>query len=119
MLPCEAGSENFFLDPLGNVLPCNGMEESCWFDTMGNLNEVDNFDQIWNSDKAKEVRKKVACCKKSCWMIGSVSPVMSKYITKIAPWIIKNKLRVVMGNKVDTNCIPFYHVGNNDKQGLR
>ena len=39
MLPCEAGSENFFLDPFGNILPCNGMEESCWYGTMGNLNE--------------------------------------------------------------------------------
>lgn len=119
MLPCEAGSENFFLDPFGNVLPCNGMEKDIWFDTMGNLNDVDNFDQIWNSKKAQEVRKKVSCCKKSCWMIGSVSPVMSKYITNIAPWIIKNKLKVMMGGKVDTSCIPFYHVGNNDKQGLR
>ena len=23
MLPCEAGTENFFIDPYGNVLPCN------------------------------------------------------------------------------------------------
>ena len=119
MLPCEAGSENFFLDPFGNILPCNGMEEDCWFDTMGNLNDVDSFEEIWNGKKAQEVREKVACCKKSCWMIGSVSPVMKKYMTKIVPWIISNKLKVMMGGRVDTSCIPFYHVGNNDKQGLR
>jgi radical SAM protein with 4Fe4S-binding SPASM domain len=119
MLPCEAGSENFFIDPRGNVLPCNGMEHSCWFDTMGNLHDVDSFDEIWNSEQARKVRDKVAHCPKSCWMIGSVSPVMKKYITKVAPWVIKNKLRVMTGGKVDTSCIPFYHVGNNDLQGLR
>ena len=119
MLPCEAGSENFFVDPYGNVLPCNGMEESCWFDTMGNLHDVNDFMEIWNSEQAQKVRDKVANCPKSCWMIGSASPVMKKYIGKVLPWVIKNKVKVVRGGKVDTTCIRFYHVGNNDKQGLR
>lgn len=119
MLPCEAGSENFFIDPYGEVLPCNGMENSCWFDTMGNLNDANSFDEIWNSEKAKQVREKVANCPKSCWMIGSASPVMKKYIKHIAPWVIKNKIKVMCGGEVDTECIPFYHVGNNDKQGKR
>ena len=119
MLPCEAGSENFFIDPYGNVLPCNGMEQSCWFDTMGNLNDVETFDQIWNSEQAMIVRDKVAHCPKSCWMIGSVSPVMKKYMPQILPWIVKNKLRVVMGKRVDTSCIPFYRVGNNELQGIK
>ena len=119
MLPCEAGSENFFIDPYGNVLPCNGMEKSCWFDTMGNLNNVETFDEIWHSEQAKAVREKVAHCPKNCWMIGSVSPVMKKYMPNILPWIVKNKLRVVMGKRVDTSCIPFYHVGNNDLQGIK
>ncbi|MDE6018210.1 MAG: radical SAM protein [Muribaculaceae bacterium] len=117
MLPCEAGQENFFVDPFGNVLPCNGMEESCWFDTMGNLNEQ-SFEEIWNGEKAKIVREKVANCPKSCWMVGSASPVMKKYMKNIAPWVIKNRLKVMSGGKVDTSCIPFYHVGNNDKQGI-
>lgn len=119
MLPCEAGSENFFVDPYGNVLPCNGMEEDCWFDTMGNLHDASDFMEIWNSEKAQQVREKVANCPKSCWMIGSASPVMKKYIGKVLPWVIKNKIKVVRGGKVDTSCIPFFHVGNNDKQGLR
>ena len=119
MLPCEAGSENFFIDPYGNVLPCNGMEKSCWFDTLGNLNNVETFEEIWHSEQAKAVREKVAHCPKNCWMIGSVSPVMKKYMPNILPWIVKNKLRVVMGKRVDTSCIPFYHVGNNDLQGIK
>ena len=119
MLPCEAGTENFFIDPYGNVLPCNGMEESCWFDTMGNLHDVEDFMTLWTGAKAKAVGDKVANCPKSCWMIGSASPVMKKYITKVAPWVLKNKLKVMRGGRVDTTCIPFFHVGNNDKQGLR
>ena len=119
MLPCEAGTENFFIDPYGNVLPCNGMEESCWFATMGNLHDVEDFLTLWTGAKAKAVRDKVANCPKSCWMIGSASPVMKKYITKVAPWVLKNKLKVMRGGRVDTTCIPFFHVGNNDKQGLR
>ena len=117
MLPCEAGSENFFLDPYGNILPCNGMEERCWFASMGNLNEA-SFDEIWNGPQAAAVREKVAHCPKNCWMIGSVSPVMRKYLRQILPWVVKNKLKVMRGGKVDTGCIPFYHVGNNDLQGL-
>ena len=117
MLPCEAGSENFFLDPYGNILPCNGMEERCWFATMGNLNEA-SFEEIWNGPQAAAVREKVAHCPKNCWMIGSVSPVMRKYLRHILPWVAKNKLKVMRGGKVDTGCIPFYHVGNNDLQGL-
>lgn len=117
ILPCEAGSENFFLDPHGNILPCNGMEASCWYETMGNLND-NTFEEIWNSEQAKLVRDKVAHCPKKCWMIGSVSPVMKKYMPQVLPWVIKNKLRVIFGKRVDTSTIPFYHVGNNDLQGL-
>lgn len=118
MLPCEAGSENFFLDPYGNVLPCNGMEPSCWFESMGNLNDAASFDELWHSERAEAVRDKVAHCPKSCWMIGSVSPVMKKYLPHILPWVIRNKLRVAAGGRVDTEHIPFYNVGNNDLQGL-
>ena len=119
MLPCEAGNENFFVDPLGNILPCNGMEENIWYDTMGNLNEVNDFMEIWNSEKAKSVREKVANCTKKCWMVGTASPVMHKYMLDIVPWILKNKFNVIKGGIVDTTCIPFYNVGHNKTQGLQ
>ena len=105
LLPCEAGSENFFLDPYGNILPCNGMEERCWFASMGNLKEA-TFEEIWNSPQAAAVRDKVTHCPKNCWMIGSVSPVMHKYLRKILPWVVKNRLKVMRGGKVDTSCFP-------------
>ena len=44
--------------------------------SMGNLNNQ-TWDELWNSPQAEEVRKKVRCCDRDCWMIGSVSPAIS------------------------------------------
>jgi len=90
LLPCEAGTENFFVDPWGEIRPCNAMEERYWFDSMGNLNEK-SFDEIWYGDKAREIREKVKKCQKNCWMIGSVAPVMKKYIKVPLKWVINTK----------------------------
>jgi radical SAM protein with 4Fe4S-binding SPASM domain len=117
MLPCEAGSENFFIDPSGEVLPCNGMEEKFWCQSMGNLHEANDFMDIWNSPRAQEVRAKVSKCPKNCWMIGSASPVMRKYIKKVLPWIIKNKLKSMSGGRICGDCIPHFEVGQDPEQG--
>lgn len=90
LLPCEAGTENFFVDPWGEIRPCNAMEERYWFDSMGNLNEKE-FDEIWNGEKAKKVREEVKNCPKNCWMIGTVAPVMKKYIKEPIKWILNAK----------------------------
>ncbi len=92
LLPCKAGTENFFVDPRGEVLPCNGLEEGVWLDSMGNLNEK-GFDEIWNGEKAREIREKVKNCPKNCWMIGTAAPVMKRYIWKPVWWIINNRSR--------------------------
>jgi len=85
LLPCEVASDVFFLDPFGEIRPCNAMEE-----TMGSIREK-TFDEIWNGDKAKEIRVKVANCDRHCWMIGSASPAMKKYISKPAKWVLQRK----------------------------
>lgn len=109
LLPCEAGTENFFIDPWGNVLPCNGMEEKCWYGTMGNLHDAQNFMEIWNSPQAEEIRQKVRQCPKNCWMIGSASPVMKKYMGKVAPWVLKSKARAMLGQRITADCMPKLH----------
>ena len=73
-LPCEVGSDVFFIDPAGNILPCNGSDKPM---IMGNL-KMDSFDTIWQSDSAVKVREQVKCCSKECWMIGSAAPAMKK-----------------------------------------
>lgn len=87
LLPCDMSFDTFFIDPFGDVMPCNGTKEK---EVMGNLNNQ-TFDELWNSEKAEEVRKKVRNCDRNCWMIGSVSPAMRKYIIKPAFWVLKHK----------------------------
>ncbi len=97
-LPCEAGTANFFIDPWGEVFPCNGMEEKFWKESMGNIHDAP-FMEIWQSEQAAKVREKVRNCPKNCWMVGTASPVMHKYLKTPARWAIKNKLRSLRGLK--------------------
>lgn len=87
LLPCDMSFDTFFIDPYGDVMPCNGTKDK---EVMGNLNEQ-TWEELWNSEKAEAVRKKVRCCDRNCWMIGSVSPAMHKYIWSPAWWVIKHK----------------------------
>ncbi|MHC4213841.1 MAG: radical SAM protein [Planctomycetota bacterium] len=90
-LPCEVGTDVFFLDPYGNIMPCNGSDEPM---VMGNLKEK-RFDEIWNSPRGDEIRKQVRDCPKQCWMIGSASPAIKKQVWIPGMWVIKNKLKTM------------------------
>ncbi len=87
LLPCDMSFDTFFIDPFGDVMPCNGTREK---EVMGNLNTQD-WDELWNSPEAESVRAKVRCCDRNCWMIGSVSPAMHKYIQVPLFWVLKHK----------------------------
>ena len=87
LLPCDMAFDTFFIDPYGDVMPCNGTKEK---EVMGNLNNQ-TWEELWNSTQAKKVRNKVRHCDRDCWMIGSVSPAMHKYIWKPAWWVAKHK----------------------------
>ena len=100
-LKCEMGTEACFLDPSGDLLACNGMNMKV---PMGNIREQ-TFDEIWNSENARNVRDKVKACKKECWMVGSAAPAIKKNLYKPALWVFKNKLRVLM-NKEPILCFP-------------
>ena len=87
LLPCDMSFDTFFVDPYGDVMPCNGTKEK---EVMGNLNQQ-SWEELWNSEAAEQVRKKVRRCDRNCWMIGSVSPAMHKYIWIPAWWVIRHK----------------------------
>lgn len=87
LLPCDMSFDTFFIDPFGDVMPCNGTKDK---EVMGNLNEQ-SWEELWNSEEAEKVRKKVRCCDRNCWMIGSVSPAMHKYIWVPFFWVLKHK----------------------------
>ena len=87
LLPCDMSFDTFFIDPYGDVMPCNGTREKL---VMGNLNSQ-SWDELWNSEQAECVRREVRNCSRNCWMIGSVSPAMHKYIWIPAWWVLKHK----------------------------
>jgi len=63
-LPCKALLSSCFIDPQGNVYPCTIFNEK-----LGNLREADyDLKKIWDSEKAKEVRKLIKENKcPGCW----------------------------------------------------
>ena len=87
LLPCDMAFDTFFIDPYGDVMPCNGTKDK---EVMGNLNNQ-TWEELWNSQEAEDVRKKVRCCDRNCWMIGSVSPAIQKHIFKTSWWVFRHK----------------------------
>ena len=118
LLPCDMAFDTFFIDPYGDVMPCNGTKEK---EVMGNLNEQ-TWDELWNSEQAEKVRNKVRHCDRQCWMIGSVSPAMHKYIWKPAWWVIRhNFLRFFKKEKysmLENKIVRDYKEGKVSKEEL-
>lgn len=117
MLPCEAGSANFFIEPYGDVFPCNGLEDRYWKESMGNIREVSTFDDLWFGEKANKVRDLVRTCPKNCWMVGTAAPVMKKYIKYPTAWVLKNKIKSILGKPICIDDVPHYDVGQDPLQG--
>ena len=103
LLPCDMAFDTFFIDPYGDVMPCNGTKCK---EVMGNLNEQ-SWDELWNSEKAEKVRNVVRHCSRNCWMIGSVSPAMHKYIWKPTWWVIKHKAKFWTKKKYSMYELPI------------
>ena len=117
LLPCDMSFDTFFIDPYGDVMPCNGTKDK---EVMGNLNRQ-TWDELWNSPEAEAVRRKVRCCDRQCWMIGSVSPAMHKYIARPAMWVAKHKLKSLLGMKYSMYELPIcrdYRDGKVTKEEL-
>lgn len=95
LLPCDMSFDTFFVDPYGDVMPCNGTEEKL---VMGNLN-TQTWDELWHSPEAEAVRRQVRQCDRNCWMIGSASPAMHKYIGKPLLWVLWHKMKALFTEK--------------------
>lgn len=117
MLPCEAGTANFFIEPYGDVYPCNGLEERYWKESMGNIRDCKSFEELWFSEQAEKVRSLVRTCPKNCWMVGTAAPVMKKYIKYPLKWVVKNKVKSLIGRPICTDSIPVCSVGQDPLQG--
>lgn len=118
LLPCDMAFDTFFIDPYGDVMPCNGTKDE---EVMGNLNETSTFEELWNSPQAETVRQKVRCCDRNCWMIGSVSPAMHKYIWVPAFWVLRHKLKFWTKKKYsmyENKIVRDYRDGKITKEAL-
>ena len=93
---CGALTDFFFIDPWGNVSPCNGSSEE-WI--MGNIKEQ-SFEEIMNSDKAKEALKKVQACDRNCAFIVTERHDMVRRPWIPIKWVIKNKWRIRQGKDI-------------------
>ena len=118
LLPCDMSFDTFFIDPYGDVMPCNGTKDK---EVMGNLKEQ-SWDELWNSEAAEAVRKKVRCCDRDCWMIGSVSPAMHKYIWVPGFWVVWHKFKSLFTKKpysmYESKIVRDYRDGKVSKEKL-
>ena len=117
MLPCEAGTANFFIEPYGDVYPCNGLEDRIWKESMGNIRDFSSFEDLWFSEQAERVRGLVRKCPKNCWMVGTAAPVMKKYFRHPLEWVVKNKIKSLLGKEICIDDIPWFDVGQDPRQG--
>lgn len=118
LLPCDMSFDTFFIDPYGDVMPCNGTKNKL---VMGNLNEQ-SWETLWSSEAAEKVRSQVRHCDRNCWMIGSVSPAMHKYIWTPALWVIQHKILRFFSKKkysmYELKCVRDYRDGVLTKEQL-
>ncbi len=118
LLPCDMSFDTFFIDPYGDVMPCNGTKDK---EVMGNLNEQ-TWEELWNSAQANKVRAKVRCCERNCWMIGSVSPAMHKYIWVPFLWVLWHKFKSLFMSKpysmFENKTVLYYSKGKISKDEL-
>ena len=82
---------------------------------MGNIHDKP-FNDIWQSEQAQHVREMVKRCPKNCWMVGTASPVMHKYIKYPLQWALANKWRSING-KVACLDAKWCDVGQDPCQG--
>jgi hypothetical protein len=83
---------------------------------MGNIRSGKTFEEIWTGPDAEQVRRCVASCPKNCWMVGTAAPVMKKYIKQVLPWVVKNKLKSLVGLPIEF-CPQYFDVGQDKRQG--
>jgi hypothetical protein len=99
-----------FIDPYGEVYPCNALAES-----MGNVKNV-SFEEIWNGAKAKQAREMVSGCPKNCWMVGTSRPAIKKNLWKPTQWVLKNKLRLLLGKDIVWNIENGQNIENEKRE---
>jgi len=87
LLPCDALSGSFFLDPFGEIYPCNILNKS-----IGNL-KGKSFNEIWQSQEANNLRSLIKKCPTPCWMVCTAKPAIKKHWFRVGLWILISKIK--------------------------
>jgi MoaA/NifB/PqqE/SkfB family radical SAM enzyme len=102
LIPCVAGTGFAFIDPWSDVWACNVRSDL----PIGNLAK-ESWDTIIASESAKSSIAKVRACEQNCWMVTTARTAMRSNLIPNAPkagplfWVLKNKLKVALGQKID------------------
>jgi MoaA/NifB/PqqE/SkfB family radical SAM enzyme len=102
LIPCVAGTGFAFIDPWSDVWACNVRSDL----PIGNLAR-ESWETIMASETAKSSIAKVRVCEQNCWMVTTARTAMRSNIIPSAPkagpllWVLKNKLKVTLGRKID------------------
>jgi radical SAM protein with 4Fe4S-binding SPASM domain len=85
-LPCQAGRAAGVLMPEGDVYPCE-----LWNESLGNVRETGfSFPDVWNSEKAKEVRAKIldsrCTCYHQCFLSNNIFWNLKSWPGILAEW---------------------------------
>ena len=98
---CTQGTDSVFIDPWSDVWACNVRNDLL----MGNLRE-EQWEEIYDGEKARAVRAQVAECPQNCWMVSSAkTSIRNKHFAKVPKvavmrWVLWNKLKVTMGRPI-------------------
>ena len=102
LIPCVAGTGFAFIDPWSDVWACNVRSDL----PIGNLAR-ESWETIIASETAKSSIAKVRVCEQNCWMVTTARTAMRSNLIPSAPkagpllWVLKNKLKVALGRKID------------------
>ena len=83
---CNSGTHSLYMDPYGNIFPCTMLNKE-----IGNVRESD-FDKVWMSEEAKEVREFIAKKKCMCWGSCEMPPSLARN-QKVVLWIFSRMLK--------------------------
>jgi len=117
LIPCTAGKDFMFIDPWSDVWACNVRSDL----RIGNIRNQ-SWDEIINSQQAKDVFSKVTACTQNCWMVGTARTAMRSNLFPQLPkktpfmWVLRNKLKVMMGRDIDFDAyIDFENVVSSEQ----
>lgn len=106
LISCTAGRDFAFIDPWSDVWGCNVRSDL----PMGNLARQ-SWQDIMDSEVARETHRNVAGCAQNCWMVTTARTAMRSNLVRQMPkagpmlWVLKNKLKISLGKKV---CFDSY-----------